>query len=195
MNIVKENLNEFIQKKSLRNNIKVGIEYKREKEINYWFKKYLPDVKYKIFSDFLFIDNDLFLEKTEFTEFPDENILIYGTLDLSDNKIFNKLPNKLLIKGNLELINSKVSKLSQTFYLEGNIDISSSKIKKLPENLEINNNLEVLLPNYYELEISNSYLETFINNKIEINGKIYIRNSDVFKHKIPEHLKNNITYY
>jgi len=129
---------EFIQKKSLKNSIDIGIKYKIKEEINKWCKEFIPNITYEIndknFKLTIYDSVNLSFEEREII-FPTEMVDIYGALDLSYSNL-KKLPSKYLrVEQHLALTNTKIKKLPDELLVGSNININNVPISELPNNI------------------------------------------------------------
>ena len=73
----------------------------------------------------------------------DENLNLDYNLLISNNSFIKKLPNKLHIKGKLEIANTKIINLPNDLKVLGSLDIRNTKISKLPNGVIIGENLSM----------------------------------------------------
>ena len=113
----------------------------------------LKNTKEKLIKNYLLPNSqtiDLRLIKEPFE--LDENLILDYNLLISNNSFIKKLPNKLHIKGKLEIANTKIINLPNDLKVLGSLDIRNTKISKLPngviggENLSMRGSLIKTLP-------------------------------------------------
>jgi len=114
---------EFVQKKSLKNTIKddIGIKAKYKKDIEEWFKKWLPN--WKINENYIINDN--------------LNIEVSNSIHLGDIKEHLELPDNLTIYGDLYLDRSNITELPKNLKVYGYLSVDETNLKKWPINLYV----------------------------------------------------------
>jgi len=135
---------EFVQKKSLRSNLKdqVGIKYKIKKDIIDWFDKYAPDANYNITENLnIIVNNSLDLQNKEIKSIPN-NLYVHGYLFLENNPIA-KLPENLTTTWTLNINNTNIEELPPfpNFNISGPLYARDGKLKYIPDNFSAKNSL------------------------------------------------------
>lgn len=80
-----------------------------------------------------------------------ENLIIDGYLQLSGNKMITELPKKLIVKGGLDINDTKITDIPNGLKIFGNLSLCGSLIKELPIGLEVGKNLVIRDSNIKEL--------------------------------------------
>ncbi len=128
--IIKEDLNQYLQL-SQKELIKMGM-IKNEEETQVY--------KLSELKEHLVFQGNLDLSSCALKEIP--NVVVYGVLDLSFNKITN-LRENFTQNGTLFLNNNQITQLPEKFTQNGLLDLSNNQITHLPENFKQNGDLDL----------------------------------------------------
>lgn len=113
----------------------------------------LPDIKYvhgqlelystniKSLPKNLQIGDELCLVNSCIAEIPD-GVRIGGDIYLYGNKVMKKLPDNLIVNGNLTISDTLIEKLPENLIVKGDLDIRETLIKELPQNLIVGGNIK-----------------------------------------------------
>ncbi len=186
---------EFIQNKSLKNNIgdEIGIynilKKKTEEWLEEWvdgFKKWKPEHR-KLIYEFIPSENKLILNydlnfccKT-ITEFPFDSIIFknHHTLNLNYSNI-EKLPNEIIAE-NLFLSECKnLKELPNKLKINSTLNADGTNITKIPENLDLET-----------LNLTNTKIKE-IPESLQIKYNLILKGTMISIYNIPEHLRNKI---
>ena len=116
------------RKQGLSKQTEIGLTVYKRKEIEKWFKKYAPNAIYEIKDDLSVIVNGvLYLENTNITELPFENLTVNGFLNLDYSGI-EELPDTLSISGSLYLEKTKITELPDNLNVKNYIYISKDML-------------------------------------------------------------------
>jgi len=186
---------EFIQKKSLRNNIDTGINYKIKSDIEKWFNKWLNGINYKINDNFeIEVFDDIFiLRNGDVGHFPFCNKLtVHGNLDIISSNLLS-LPKSINIKNTFNVYgNRNLIDFPEIFYIGSTINIERTGINKLPDNMRsVNGSLIIdytnieYLPENLSLISGNFSLKytqiTKLPDNLTIKGNLNINYTDIKK--------------
>ena len=178
---------EFIQKKSLKNNIKIGLEYKKEKEIKEWLNKNLINNKsnFEVNNSTLIYYGDFKLKYNHNTynfkpeqkiimDYPFDKLIVHGNFACSFNNIIN-LPNNLEIKKSLFIFDSNIEKLPKNLKVGKNYELSSTKITEF-----------LITEVFGDISFEYSDIQLITDNLI-VHGSLDISNTKI--EKLPNNLK------
>jgi hypothetical protein len=70
----------------------------------------------------------------------EEDLMVKGNLDLKNTKI-TQLPDNLKVEGYLDLYDTKITQLPDNLKVEGNLYLNNTKITQLPDNLKVRGTL------------------------------------------------------
>jgi hypothetical protein len=107
----------------------------------------------------------------------DEDLIIDGDLDLNNTKI-TSLPDNLHVGGFLDLSDTNITSLPDNLHVEGNLSLSHTKITSLPNNLHVGGHLYV-----FNTKI------TSLPDNLHVKGNLYLLKTPLSKKYTKEQIK------
>ena len=183
-------VNEFkrTRKQGLSKQTELGIVQYTKKQIEEWFKKYLPNVNYEIKDDLSVICyNSIDFEgNTEITEFPFNNLKLPDKYLDIENSSFEKLPEYLDVDNRIYLANTKISKLPKYLKTNSSVYIENTLITEIPETIQVKRYIYINEDQvkYFKNSKFIDKIKVMLNSGIGVILKYYISNRNNTNKKI-----------